>query len=204
MDKKKFKLGVSVDTFIIILIASCILFINMYTVNKLNELEDASRAAIFIKDDIQFIDDQAIGEEIVDYLPGSYKMIELYDENLDLLFQVQFSDPDEKFIGLGDIKTHQKLVDVLTNMNEGQTKVSIDGNEEDVYFKWVDNSRGESRLLIVYNSIKKVKGLWLFSLACYFVLVLVFILLIRMHSKSYSEKINQYRNITKTLRNQLK
>lgn len=201
--KKKFKLGVSAETLIIILIAACILFINMYTVNKLNELEDASRSAIFIKDDLQFIDDENLSEEISNYLPGAYKMMELYDENLDLLFQVQFSDPDSKFNGFGDINLHPTFVDTLKSNKEGQTKVSINGTEEDIYFKWVENSRGETRLLIIYNSVKKVTGLWLFSLVCYITLILVFLLLIRLHSKTYHEKIIQYKKITTTLRNDL-
>lgn len=194
----------SIETILILMIAGCILFINTFTVRKLNELELSGKSAIFINDDIPMIEDKAISEEIKDYMPSAYKMIELYDENLDLLFQAQFNDSDNSFIKNNDIRRYPAFTSLLRKKNEGQTAIMIDNKEENVYFRWVTNSRGEKRLIIVYSSILKVKGLWVFSFVCYMTLILVFILLIRIHTRSYLEKIKRYGELTNSLKDDLK
>ena len=204
MKMVKRTLSVSIETIIILAIAACILFINTYTVKKLNELEATGKSAIFVRDDLQIIEDEALTEEIKDYIPEAYKMIELYDENLDLLFQAQFNDPNEGYISKNDIKQYKNLTDLLFKEEEGQTAITIGDKEQNVYFRWVTNTRDEKRLLIVYSSINKVAGLWVFSLVCYITLILVFVLLIRLHSKSYHEKIKQYNDLTKSLKMQLR
>ncbi len=194
--------GLNIETLLILLIAGCILFINAFTVRKLNELESAGTSAIFIKDDIKVIEDEKIREEIKEYIPETYKMIELYDENLDILFQAKFNGSDE--IIMNDIRKYKNLTELLLSKDEGQTVIDINGKEQSIYFRWVTNTRDEKRLLIVYSTLNKVRGIWLFSFACYITLILVFILLIRLHSKSYHDKINQYHYLTRSLRMQLK
>lgn len=203
MKGKKRGLSINLDTLIILAIGAGILFLNIFTTRKLNELEHARKSAIFIRDDLQFIEDDDLAEEIKDYIPDAYKMIELYDEKYDLLFQVQFSDPKEGYIPKSNIKSYPTFFELLENQEEGQTSLKMGEKEENVYFKWVSNNRGERRLLIVYNSINTVSGIWLFSLVCYLVLILVFVLLIRQHTKRYNEKIDQYLETTKMIRDAL-
>ena len=203
MSKLKKLLSSQVDTIIVLLIAACLIFINGFTVRKLNELEHAGKSAIFIKDDIQVFEDETLSEEIRDFIPEAYKMIELYDENLDLLFQAKFVDVKEPSTKT-DIKKYSSLTDILYNNEEGQTSLTINDEEQNIYFKWVMNSRNEHRLLIVYSSIKQVSGIWIFSLMCYITLILVFVLLIRIRTASYHDKIRQYKDMTEHLRNEFK
>ena len=83
---------------------------------------------------------------------------------------------------------------------EGQTEITVDDMEQEVYFKWVTNNSGETRLLMVYSAIKIVKGIWLFSFICWMVMILIFVLLIRLHSRSYQDRIDEYRKMTFNLR----
>ena len=196
MDTNKKKRLISffnIETIIIIAIAACMLFLNTFTVKKLNELEVARNNAVFLLDEIEFPDQEEFTEEMKSYLNDSYKMIELYDENFELLFQIQFVD---NYKTKGDLINQKDLVSILKNNKEGQTTINIGDSEEDVYFKWITNSRGEERLLLVYSTIKNVRGLWVFSFICWLVLILVFILVIRLHSKNYTEKIEQYKSMT--------
>lgn len=196
MDTNKKKRLISffnIETIIIIAIAACMLFLNTFTVKKLNELEVARNNAVFLLDEIEFPDQEEFTEEMKSYLNDSYKMIELYDENFELLFQIQFVDD---YKTKGDLINQKDLVSILKNNKEGQTIINIGDSEEDVYFKWITNSRGEERLLLVYSTIKNVRGLWVFSFICWLVLILVFILVIRLHSKNYTEKIEQYKSMT--------
>ena len=196
MMKEKATLFFNVDTLIIVLIAISIMFLNSFTLSKLDELQKAKNEAIFVKGDVVFGDEERFAEEIVSYLPDSYKMIELYDENLELGFQVRFSD---EYIPKADITQYPNIVEILRNNEEGQTKVDIGGTEQDVYFKWIDNE-GQRRLLIVYSSIQAVSGLWIFSFVCYGVLLLVFILFIRLKFRTYKDNTTQYASSTKRIR----
>ena len=183
----------SIETIIILIIAACMLFLNTFTVKKINEIELARNNAVFLVDDLDFPDQEEFAEELKSYLKDSYKMIELYDENFELLFQIQFNDsPKVK----SDITGQPELMTILKENKEGQTSILIDKDEEEVYFKWITNSRGEERLLIVYSSIKNIKGLWVFSFVCWFVMILIFVLVIRLHSKNYNDKIKQYQSMT--------
>ena len=196
MDKNKKKRLInffSVETIIILVIAACMLFLNTFTVKKINEIELSRNNAVFLVDDLEFPEQEEFTEELKSYIQDSYKMIELYDENLELLFQVQFSD---SYKSKGDLINQSDLVQILNSNKEGQSTIIIDDDEEDVYFKWITNNRGEERLLMVYSSIRNVKGLWVFSFVCWIVMILVFVLVIRLHSKSYIDRINQYKSMT--------
>lgn len=198
MDKKHgLNTFFNIETLIILVIAACMIFLNIFTVTKLNELESAEHEAVFLMDNVDFNDKEEFTEEIQNYLTGSYKMIELYDQDLELIFQIQFSD---KYIEIDDIKQHTDLVNIIKNNKEGQTEITVDDMEQEVYFKWVTNNSGETRLLMVYSAIKIVKGIWLFSFTCWMVMILIFVLLIRLHSRSYQDRIDEYRKMAFNLR----
>lgn len=83
---------INIETLIILLIAGCMLFLNVFTSNKLIELEDAGTEALFIRQDLPYSDEEELAEEILQYHPDSCKMIEMYSENFELLFSIQFKD----------------------------------------------------------------------------------------------------------------
>jgi len=181
------------EMLIIVAIAGCLLFVNTFTVTKINEMESARSNAVFLMDEIEFPEQEEFTEELQGYLKDSYKMIELYDDNFDLLFQIQFNDD---YLSKADIKTEPELISLLKRNKEGQASIVVNEDEEDVYFKWITNNNGEERLLMVYSAIKNVKGLWLFSFTCWMIMILIFVLVIRLHTKSYEDKIVQYKSIT--------
>ena len=180
-----------IDLAIAIIVAVCMIFLNIFLSIKLEELNQASRDAIFIKDNIEDITSEEIQEEIKDYLPSSCQMIELYDNNFNLIFQVQFTD-DVNTQHNKNIKDSKNLINHIQSNKEGQTSFVIGNNEQDVYYKWLTNERGEDRLIMVYSDITNVKYLWAIPFICYIVIILVFVLLIRMRIRLMSIKCSQY------------
>lgn len=191
---------IGVDTLILVLIACCMFFLNSYTVTKLNEMQDARNDAVFTKGDITFEDEEQFAAEIINYLPDTYKMIELYDEKLNVGFQMQFNDGN---IPKDDITKYPQLVDILMNNDEGQTRVTISDVEQDIYFKWLTTSDGERRLLMIYSAVPQISGLWVFSCVCYIVLILVCILFIRLRIRSFKDNITRYKLSTKRIRDEI-
>lgn len=203
MKEKAFLLWnlIGVDTLILIIIACCMFFLNSYTVTKLNEMQNARNDAVFTKGDITFEDEEQFATEIINYLPDTYKMIELYDENLDIGFQMQFNDGN---IPKDDITKYPQLVDILRNNEEGQTRVVIRGVDQDIYFKWLTTNNDERRLLMIYSAVPQITGLWVFSFVCYAVLILVCILFVRLRFKSFKDNIARYNLSTKRIRDEIR
>ena len=186
----------NIETILVLLIALCVIFLNAFTTGKLTELETAGNDALFIRQDLPYEDSEILAEEIVQYHPDSCKMIEMYDENFEMVFSVQF---DEKVVECTNISDYPELIDLLKNSKEGQTSVMIGDVEETVYFQWTENNRGENRLLLVYSAIHDVHNIWVFSFVCYMVMILLFILLIKMHVCNYNDRIKQYKQITQDM-----
>jgi hypothetical protein len=201
MNKQKKLSSINIEILIVVIIAICVLFLHAFTSAKLNELDRAGSEAMFIKDGLEYTDSEQLGEEIIKYRPDSCKMIEMYDETFELLFSLQF---DEKYpMHDNNIAEHPELLEYLQKSEEGQTSINIQGYEEDVYFQWVLNNRNEKRLVIVYSTKPVVDDLWIFSFVCYTIIILVFILLIVIHTKNYRDKICQYENITNNFRDEI-
>lgn len=183
-----------IDLAIATVVAVCMIFLNIFFNIKLNELNNVSKDAIFIKDNIEDINSEEIKEEIKDYLPSSCQMIELYDDNFNLIFQVQFTD-DINIEHKNELKDCKKLINHIQSTQEGQTSFVIGNDEQDIYYKWLTNERGENRLIIVYSDITNVRYLWIIPFICYIVIILVFTLLIRTKMRLMSIKCNQYEAI---------
>lgn len=201
MNKSNKKHLITIETIIIIAIAGCMLFLNFFTSNKLEQLERAGDEALFIRQDLPYSEDKELSEEILQYRPDSFKMIEMYSEDFELLLSISFRDentPDN------DINNYPELINLLKSNQYGETVISIDGYEEAVHFQWVTNNRNEKRLMIIYSSKPEVANIWVFNLVCYIVIVLVFLLLIRMHIRRYHEKINEYKSKTDSIRDSFK
>lgn len=190
----------NIETIIILLIAGCMLFLDAFTTNKLNELENAGTEALFIRQDLPYDDDNELAEEILKYRPDTCKMIEMYSDDFELLFSVQFRNTEDEDYMKNDIHNYPELIDLLKNSEEGETTIEINEYEEVIYFQWVTNDRDEDRLMIVYSSKPIVGNIWTFKLVCYLVMMLVFALLIVMYTKNYRDKIREYRNTSRYVR----
>lgn len=184
------------ETIIILVIALCVIFLNSFTTIKMSELESSGNDALFIRQDLPYEDSEILAEEIVQYHPDTCKMIEMYDENFEMVFSVQF---DEKVIECNNIHNYPELIELLKESKEGQTTITIGDAEEYVYFQWTTNNRNENRLLLVYTAKQEVQNIWIFSFVCYMVMILIFVLLIKMHTCNFSERIKHYRHITQEL-----
>ena len=197
----KIKLTFPIEAAIIILIGIGMIFLNQYTESLFDKLYQAGQSAVFIKDDIVFDNEQEFAEQLTEYLPSTYKMIELYDDNLDLLFQIQFNDDIKE---TEDIHSHPNFMKFLSAHEEGQTNIDMDGTTQNAYFKWIYNTRGEHRLLIVYSSIENVQGIWVFHLISYLIIALVFILLLSLRIRAHNDKIRAYKTMISDELNELR
>ena len=182
------------ETFMMIAIAGCMIFLNIFTTQKLSALEHTKKDAMFVMDEILFKDDIDFTKEIVEYLPEPYKVIEVYNEDLILQFHVEFNDHHS--ISKDDINKYPNLIEILKSHEEGQTTTKINDIEQDIYFKWITNKNGAKHLIMIYSTVEEVKNLWIFTLVCYLVIVLVFLLLISRNIRSYREKVNIYNDLT--------
>ena len=182
-----------IETIVMIIIAGCMIFLNIFTTQKLSALEHSKKDAMFVMDEIVFNNDEDFTKEIVEYLPEPYKLIEVYNDKLELQFHVEFNDHHDA--KKDSLSNYPNLISILKSHEEGQTTTKIGDSEQDIYFKWL-NSSGGKHLLMVYSSAEEVKGLWLFTLICYIVIVLVFLLLISSKIRSYHEKVKEYNELT--------
>ena len=186
---------INVETIIIIAIAACVLFLNVFTSNKLSSLKTAGEEAMFIMDGLEYPESDKFREEILKYRPDSCKMIEMYNSDFKLLFSLQFDDAHS--IQNGNMIDHPKLLEVLNSSNEGQTSIEMDGYTENIYFQWINNDHEEKRLIIIYSCLEEVEHLWIFKMVCYIILILLFFLLIRLHLKEYKMVVNNYKRVSK-------
>ena len=198
--KKPSKAEFIIETVIIVLIAIGMVFLNTYTQMLFNKLVSAGHSAVFVKDDIKFNSDEEFAEQLKEYLPDAYKMIELYDENLDLLFQIQFND---SIAQKDSITKYPQIMDILISNEEGQTTIMLGDTEQNVFFNWLINNHGERRLLLVYSSIEQVEGIWIYNMISYFIILMVLILLILFRVRIYRMKMKEYNDITNLLKMEL-
>ena len=190
------------ETGIIIVIACCVIFLNVFTTSKFTALKEAAQDSVFVMDDIPISEDDEFVEQVRSYLSDTYKMIELYDENFDLIFRVQFEEDDQ--YQPNDIKEYKDIISRIQNTPEGQSRLIVGNSEQNFYYKWVENDRGEIRLLIVYSKVAMVQNLWVFNLVSYLIMILIFILLIKMHIHRYQDKISHYEEVTNNIASALK
>lgn len=191
----------NVETILVLLIAGCMIFLNAFTTGKMNELDAAGQNALFIRQDLPYQDSEVLAEEIIQYHPDSCKMIEMYDENFEMVFSIQF---DKEMAECNNIHKYPELINLFKESKEGQTTITLGDIDQYVYFQWTSNNRGENRLIVVYSTKEEVQNIWVFTFVCYMVLIMVFILLIRLHHSYYVDKVNQYKKVSKDLNDEIK
>lgn len=198
--KKRKGMSFIIDLSIVVLIAIGLIFMNFFVINRFSELEDAGNKAMFINDDIPIIDEESAISEIVDYQSNAYNMLEVYDENLDLMISIQFNT-NHPVLPSNDISNYPDIMEQLQDQESGRFVVERENDDgstinEEISFNWLLNNRGEKRLIIIYSTKPVVENLWIFSLVCYGILILVMILLIRFIYRRSNDKIAMYNYIS--------
>lgn len=192
-----------IETLIIILIAGCMIFLVDFTNNKINEFSRLEEEIMLVNHDPENPIHEQLAQEIIEYRPDTYKMIEIYTEDFDIMMTLQFIETGLKNINLDE---YPDLIELFNEHEEGHTQLSFSDNEvkEDIYFKWVKASDNNKYLMIVYSSRHPVQNIWIFNFVCYIVLLLIFILLLRMHLKNYKDKVQQYEQLSNDLKKRLR
>ncbi|MCM1221208.1 MAG: hypothetical protein NC548_42690 [Lachnospiraceae bacterium] len=182
----------TLETVITLAIAACMIFLINFANAKMEEIIISNKESLLINHDPTNPIHEELADEIVKFRPGACKLIDVYGEDLEPLFSVQFYDTNTEHAELSDFPD---LVNLLRSNVEGHTEVKINDIDENVYFRWSETSRGEHYLVMVYMSQPVVNNLWVFSFVCYMILILVFFLLIRIHIIQHNEKIRIYNSI---------
>lgn len=191
----------TLESFIILLIASGMIFLINFANSKLNEIFISEQEALLINHVPSNPIHKQLGEEIQYFRPEACKMIEVFSSEFIPEFTVQFDTTSQ--IPENSIKDYPDLLELFKANSEGHTSITIDDKEEDVYFKWVTTSTNEYYLVIIYMSRSKVENLWVFNFVCYLILILVFILLIRLHIIHHNDHIQYYRSLSDNVRSRL-
>lgn len=189
-----------IETIIIIVIAGCMIFLMDFTHNKLNEFARLEQEALLITHDPSNPVHNELAEEILEYRPEAYKMIEIYTKDFDIMMTLHFT---EDKIAKSDLRDYPELMELFYTHEEGHTQLSIGDKKEDIYFRWTPGADGQKYLIIIYASRHPVKNLGVFDFVCYSVLLMVFLLLIILHISHYKDKVKQYQTMSEDVRNRL-
>lgn len=180
------------DIIIIILIAVSLIYLLYFTNSKFNEIITSDREALLIEHDPDDPIHALLAEEIVDFRPDACKMIEVYNEEYENIFRVQFKEEDEEYIK-SSLTDYPELIDLFNNNEDGHTEITIGQEDEDIYFRWTYTQEGEKCLFIIYMSRPIVKNLWVCTAISIFIMILVGILLIRSYQHSHEYQLDNYR-----------
>lgn len=192
----------NIEILILVVIAALMIFLINFAEAKFNEVISVDKQALLMNDnpENQISDDFA--KEIVNFRPESCKMIELFSKDFELIFRVQFREDDENKL-YDNIENHQELMSLFLHNKEGHTNLTIDGEEEDIYFKWTTNNLGEPSLMIIYMARPVVKNLWVFSFICYIILILIFLLVISLKYRMHRQLVREYENLQINTKNRI-
>jgi hypothetical protein len=190
MDEKNInKYDYRIDLFIVISIMACLIFIVYFANSKFNEIASSDREALLIEDSSDDSLEQQLADSIIQFRPDACKMIEVYSEKYEPIFKVKFKDDQSLDDSLLD---HPDLIELFNTNYDGHTEVVIGEETEDIYFRWETTTSGEKCLFIIYMSKPIVENIWVFTLVCCIVMILVGILFLRLYMRSHRDALNRY------------
>lgn len=192
----------NVEMLILVVIAALMIFLINFANAKFNEVVSVDREALLMNANPESPISDDLAKEIVDFRPESCKMIELFSKDFELIFRVQFREGDENR-SYENIENHKELMDLFLNNKEGHTNIIVDGEEEDIYFRWTVTNTGEPSLMIIYMARPVVKNLWVFSFVCYIILILIFALVIMMKYRLHRQLLKEYENLQINIKNRV-
>lgn len=195
MNKKTHRVNLEIP--IIIIIAGLMLVLIKFSDTKLDELIVSDAEVLFMNIDHDSTDQMHIdlAERMSEFRPNTYKMIEVYDSELNEIISIQFDE--NLIVESNTITNYPDLVSLLMNNTDGHTSKNIGDSTEYIYFKWSYDGDNVPYLFIIYTYKPIVKYLWVFHLICYIILFMICALLLRISLKSHSEKIKYYGELSK-------
>lgn len=184
-----------IEIAIVFMIAGCLLILINFSDGKFEEVQGLTQEAMLVEHDPDNPVHDQLAQEIMEYRPNSYKMIEIYSEDFERIMKVQFQEDDE-FVDQ-PITDYPDLVNLFRSHQDGHTSITIDDMDEDIYFRWSElGDDGYQCLMIIYISRHVVENTWVFHMICYIILILVFILLIMLLLQQYRDKVEYYKSIS--------
>lgn len=195
------KLMLRIQVAIIFLITALMIFLIVFSTNKMDQILDIEQEALLMSHDPNSPIHHELAKEIIKFRPDVCKMIEAYSKDLVPLFKVQFLKENDDLDN--DITKYPELMELLVSNTEGHTSITIDDKDEDVYFRWTESATGEPYLVIIYMSRPVVENLWVFSFICYMILFLIFILLMISLLSAYNKDVRYYHSLSREVQSRI-
>lgn len=183
-----------IDILIMFIIAGCLIYLIIFTNAKFNEIIASDREALLIEHDPNDPVHAQLAEEIIDFRPDACKMIEVYSEEYESIFRVEFNDDNDS--PLPALKDHDDLINLFNSHEQGHTEITIDDKDEDVYFRWTLTTEGERCLFIIYMSRPVTKNLWVVTALCIFIMILVGIIMVRFYIHMHEVQMMEYSKLS--------
>lgn len=180
-----------IEMILAIIIAICVVALLFLNHAKDNEINERYMETLLVPAEQIGINDKELTELITEYHPESTKMIEIYNEDLNMLYRVRFGDTNPNYNH--QISNHPELMEYLIKHDTGHTYYTSNGNETDVYFKWCHSETTDTHeLIIIYSSRPEARNYWLHPLICYIILMCAFSIVIISSFKRGRDRLIQY------------
>ena len=200
---KNNSISIRIEILLVAVIAICMLVLINFTNNKIEEVL-TSNNSIILRDNPDAYLDTLLGNEFKKYELEPCTITETYDSDFTMRLRVPFSNDDREQHRAFSIKENDGLKEIFNKYPEGHTRMRIGEIQQDIYFRWTDTNDGQRRLVIVYLSRPIVKNLWIIPSLCYFILILIFILVVRLRISYQKDRIAYYQKNSTNIQNILK
>ena len=201
-------LAKNIEFILALLIVVCVVLSMMTVDYTIEYMGDRYSETLFIPDSYADVNDPELEELIKEYQPNPAKMIEVYDENFDLAFRINFAEDadDETY---KNIKDFPELMEYFTENREGHTYFKSSENKEtDLYFRWymVNNHQGPTgiegdteHLVLIFMTRPEAVSYLLNRLLSYAILVLAFTIVLVALRKQRDEKMRLLESNSKNI-----
>lgn len=201
-------LAKNIEFILALLIVVCVVLSMMTVDYTIEYMGDRYSETLFIPDSYADVNDPELEKLIKEYQPNPAKMIEVYDENFDLAFRINFAEDsdDETY---KNIKDFPELMEYFTENREGHTYFKSSENKEtDLYFRWymVNNHQGPNgiegdteHLVLIFMTRPEAVSYLLNRLLSYAILVLAFTIVLVALRKQRDEKMRLLESNSKNI-----
>lgn len=200
----------NIEFILALLIVVCVVLSMMTFDYTIEYMGDRYSETLFIPDTYVDVDDPHLEQLIKEYQPNPGKMIEIYDENYDLAFRIDFSDSEEDDMVYNNIKDFPELMEYFDENREGHTYFKSSENKEtDLYFRWymVNDHMGPGgmvegdteHLVLIFMTRPEAVSYVLSRILSYTILVLAFSIVLVAMRKQRDEKMRLLESNSKNI-----